>query len=325
MTVADETRSAPQIVLNQRFSDINALGEAVDWDLDFRQLEPGKLNARVVLIAGHHCSATRFEFNRKFHQRGCPPSGVLTFGFPDRKSGSLRWNGEEAEPGALFNFNNGRLDGVNPGNLCGNTLSFTGAFLQNVAETLGFDLDLATCLNSTGIWNPCGSEHDHLRRNLRVFQLFALNGHGGARQRLKEQFDFDLAASVVRILAKNRNKQPHECKPFRAAALKRALMLIDDPHQEFISVSDLCKKAGASWATLERAFAEEFGISPKSYITSRRLSAVRKRLLEADSSNVITEIATAWGFWHMGRFAADYRRQFGELPSQTLSSKRIEH
>jgi hypothetical protein len=30
------------------------------------------------------------------------------------------------------------------------------------------------------------------------------------------------------------------------------------------------------------------------------------------------DVANNWGFWYMGRFAADYRRQFGELPSVTL-------
>jgi len=29
-------------------------------------------------------------------------------------------------------------------------------------------------------------------------------------------------------------------------------------------------------------------------------------------------VANAWGFWHMGQFARDYRRLFGELPSDTL-------
>lgn len=322
MTAVREANSSLQVVLNQRVSDLTAFGEAFDWDLDFRQIEAGKLTATVLLIVGQQFSTMRIDFNRKFHQRGCPPPGVLTFGFPDRRSGNLRWNGVEAEPGALLNFNDGRLDGVNPGNLGGNTLSFNEAFLQDVAETLGYDLDLETFVSSAGIWNPCDGQHDRLRADLRVLQRIAVNGHAWARKRLIEKFEFDLAASVVRILGRNCDKEPREYKPFRAAALKRALVLIDDPHQEFISVADLCKKVGASWATLERAFAEEFGISPKSYITSRRLSAVRKRLLEADSSIVITDVAFAWGFWHMGRFAADYRKQFGELPSQTLKSNR---
>jgi len=322
MTAADGTGDSLRVVANQRVNDLTAFGEAVGWDVDFRQIEAGKLTASVLLVAGHQFSTIRIEFNRRFHQRGCPPPGVLTFGFPDRRSGNLRWNGLEAEAGALLNFNDGRLDGVNPGNFVGNTLSFNEAFLQGVAETLGFDLDLAACVNSTGIWNPGDSEHDRLRGDLRVLQRIAVNDQGRDRKQLLELLAFDLAAGVVRILGRNCDKEPREYRPFRSAALKRALVLIDDPHQEFIGVADLCKKAGASWATLERAFAEEFGTSPKSYITSRRLSAVRKRLLRADSSAVITDIANAWGFWHMGRFAADYRKQFGELPSQTLKSNR---
>jgi AraC family ethanolamine operon transcriptional activator len=31
----------------------------------------------------------------------------------------------------------------------------------------------------------------------------------------------------------------------------------------------------------------------------------------------LNSFANNWGFWHMDRFAADYRRQFGELPSET--------
>jgi len=35
----------------------------------------------------------------------------------------------------------------------------------------------------------------------------------------------------------------------------------------------------------------------------------------------ITQISSQWGFWHMGQFGADYKRQFGELPSETLGRK----
>ncbi|MBE1043174.1 helix-turn-helix domain-containing protein, partial [Escherichia coli] len=32
----------------------------------------------------------------------------------------------------------------------------------------------------------------------------------------------------------------------------------------------------------------------------------------------LTELALDFGFAHLGRFAEQYRRQFGELPSETL-------
>ena len=33
----------------------------------------------------------------------------------------------------------------------------------------------------------------------------------------------------------------------------------------------------------------------------------------------VADVANEWGFWHMGGFAADYRKLFGELPSTTLN------
>ena len=36
----------------------------------------------------------------------------------------------------------------------------------------------------------------------------------------------------------------------------------------------------------------------------------------------VQDIAARWGFWHLGHFVTDYRRMFGELPSQTLQARR---
>jgi hypothetical protein len=65
----------PQVLLDQNFHDMSLLGEAVEWDLEFRQIEAGKLNARAALLAGPRNMFMRVEFDRKFHQRGCPETG----------------------------------------------------------------------------------------------------------------------------------------------------------------------------------------------------------------------------------------------------------
>ena len=65
------------------------------------------------------------------------------------------------------------------------------------------------------------------------------------------------------------------------------------------------------------AFRDRYDLSPKAFINSERLVRVKQDLRSRPDNVPIVEIANHWGFWHMGQFARDYRRQFGELPSQT--------
>ena len=52
-------------------------------------------------------------------------------------------------------------------------------------------------------------------------------------------------------------------------------------------------------------------------------AGVRKKLIDTQSHTTkISDIANLWGFWHLGRFASYYQRQFSELPSETLKYKK---
>ena len=82
-------------------------------------------------------------------------------------------------------------------------------------------------------------------------------------------------------------------------------------------MTDLSQESGASIRTLRRGFQERFGVSPKAYLLAQRLIGARRALRSATKQTLVTDVANNWGFWHMGQFAADYRRQFGELPSET--------
>jgi transcriptional regulator GlxA family with amidase domain len=45
----------------------------------------------------------------------------------------------------------------------------------------------------------------------------------------------------------------------------------------------------------------------------------RRALRDADPERTsVTEIATAHGFWELGRFSVEYRNLFDESPSMTL-------
>ena len=88
------------------------------------------------------------------------------------------------------------------------------------------------------------------------------------------------------------------------------------------TIKDICRASGASYRTLNYAFLDRFGVAPKQYLQAVRLDGVRKDLRRDEPDVTVSNIANNWGFWHMGQFAADYKRQFGELPSETLRRDR---
>ena len=55
------------------------------------------------------------------------------------------------------------------------------------------------------------------------------------------------------------------------------------------------------------------------YAKQIRLESAQRALLAARSGiTTVTDVAMDHGFFQLGRFSADYRRVFGELPSVTL-------
>jgi len=86
-----------------------------------------------------------------------------------------------------------------------------------------------------------------------------------------------------------------------------------------LTVAELARFCEVPQRTLQRHFVTFLGHPPLAHFRRLRLGAVRDALLSPGDGASITEIATSFGFTHLGRFAAEYRRLFGELPSATLA------
>ncbi|MFO0157653.1 MAG: helix-turn-helix domain-containing protein [bacterium] len=88
--------------------------------------------------------------------------------------------------------------------------------------------------------------------------------------------------------------------------------------EEPVSLGRLCEVAGVGDRCLQLTFEAHRGMSPMRFVAERRMAAVHRRLRAASPTTDVTSIATRYGFSHLGRFAAEYRKVFGESPSQTL-------
>ena len=74
-----------------------------------------------------------------------------------------------------------------------------------------------------------------------------------------------------------------------------------------------------SASTLLRSFRLHRGTTPIRFAKQLRLEATQRALLAGDAKTTsVSEVAIEFGFFQLGRFSAEYKRAFGEYPSQTL-------
>jgi AraC-like DNA-binding protein len=90
---------------------------------------------------------------------------------------------------------------------------------------------------------------------------------------------------------------------------------------EPIRIRDIADVCCVTPRTLENGFRDFKNTTPIAYLRQLRLEAVRRELMTSKGPARISEIARRWGFVDLGRFAERYRREFGELPSETVRKR----
>jgi AraC-like DNA-binding protein len=103
---------------------------------------------------------------------------------------------------------------------------------------------------------------------------------------------------------------------------RRARDFMIDHGGEPFSVPALAAALGVGQRTLFVAFNDAFGMPPAAFARALQLDRVRRQLVAAPPGATVTSAALDEGVEHLSRFAGAYRRQFGELPSETLRRAR---
>lgn len=115
--------------------------------------------------------------------------------------------------------------------------------------------------------------------------------------------------------------QPNK-RTFAQGRVDLAVEFILNHASESLTLSDIASAAGLSVRSLSSSFPQCKNMTPIEYLKKTRFDYVRAALLMARGSDVtVTDVAYQWGLNHVGRFASEYRRRFGEYPSVTLQGK----
>lgn len=107
-----------------------------------------------------------------------------------------------------------------------------------------------------------------------------------------------------------------QIKPFY---IKKAIDFIHENTNRLITLSELVDATGVSLRTLQSGFAKYYNTGPSTFIKQMRLNKAREELIATSNcETTVAEVAAKWGFYNPCSFSQNYKKIFGESPSETL-------
>ena len=284
------------------------------WNLDLRQLAPGKLDPHVAATAVNDLIVTNDRWEGHLQGLGCTPSDCVTFCGVTKPLG-IRWNGLTLEDICLPTGSGG----------CDwefRTPQGTNHWVIMIPEAvlaghMGVDKAVVSRLGSR-LLQP----EIHRFQRLHMLAVHSLQRPTEFHKVTPWISEALLREQILETAGQILNGSLVEPQGFRASkralAHQRALRHIDS-YGVAATPASAATAAGVSLRVLQMAFQEQMGITPKHYIRLCQLNRLHASLHNASADNAsVTELMEECGFHEFGRIAGQYCRLFGELPSQTL-------
>lgn len=307
-------------LLRRSFTDFDEFTAAArGWDVEWRQLDPGRFKSDLVQLAVREAILGWASASRRLEQRGASPAGLVTFVIPGTRTAFV-WRGHHISPwdimvsGPLSDF-----ESISPPGWSIFTLSLPLERLNRELAESGIAASGVSLIRGEVV-RSTRPVVDRLRRVLRRIRSTVESAHGILGAEANGWMERDVLGALANAIAAGavNRVQPHG--GLQPNVLQSAKAMIGESLDQPPTVTELCQSLGVGSSTLYKVFREQVGISPQSYIKAQRLNGARSLLKKARPGTLVAQVANQMGFWHMGQFAADYRRQFGELPSKTLAS-----
>ncbi len=310
--------------LKRDFEDFEEFAENLRlWNIQIQKLQKGKSTNTLKQLKLGEIQIAYGYFQGKTHQVGDTPPG-RTIAFHVGNNSQLTWRKKKVPYNGLMIFpNNSELDAVTKGT---NNNIFTITIPEDLlasripTEAQGAYHKLVSTQDLICIPKDYLSRLQHLIQM--CFQAIENKPELTTSQSFEQKIQEEILYTVSQALS------PVECNLPRSTRIPKNKIWenVEEAMNLYLSsplkVSELSQAAGVSERTLQRLFQGHFGVSPKAYLCRLRLNEVRHNLKRSIPGEVvITDIANNWGFWHMGQFASDYRKLFGELPSDTLRQR----
>ena len=291
------------------------------WQQEYEQLSGGTFSGTLDEVWFGNIQLFRERTNQVLHQTGRSWDGSRTIGVTLDAAGDGLLSGTTLHADSLVTLEGGEpLDFRTPKQLDIIAVSTGAMELQEFARSM-WDIDTEARLSTPGVLEQSVAS----ARTLGAFLETLLNNIKARPQMLNypqirkvlEQEIFNQLAIAVRDAGPGKQAV---ATTSRKCVVEKAKAYVLEHHDDLVTVTDLCKALNISRRTLQYSFESILDINPVAYLRAIRLNRVR-RALKANAGCpdiTVADIAAHWGFWHLSRFAANYKQIFGELPSETL-------
>lgn len=318
------TRPAAPAVVERHFHDLDELAAAIlHADVEFVPLStPAKMDSRLLRLDLEEGASLQIgEMDVPHLGHAVSHTGVYQLAFPLASTAPLVWNGHAVERGNALLYRPGsELQGTAQSADRWAVLTVPLARFQRTMVAL-WGTELPRFTENCRLARPDAAVALELPTVLeRVLGVAREDAPALASPDARRGLTEQLLGLTVRALEgltdrpaeRERTLLSHSRIVAKAEEFMRARLALP------LYVADLCQATGVSERTLRSAFRNVYGVGPNRFLKLRRLNQVRRVLQRAGMGSLVSEVATRHGFWDLGRFAGDYRRLFGESPSQTL-------
>ncbi|MBV8618535.1 MAG: helix-turn-helix domain-containing protein [Curvibacter sp.] len=295
-----------------------------NWDLRYEQLDCGRFEGAFSEVRWPGMQIFIERTTRRIRQRGMLPADACGAGILLEGQGPVCLNGQQSDRGTLIACDAAELDLCTPADCTLAGMVIDGPLLREATRRLS-DLDALLQPGALLAMKPPEASLAPWRTLLTqsvqtVSRQPALMDDDGFRQRLQDDLLYSLISAME---GAHRAQRIYPCDR-RKRIVDRACELILSRPDAPPTMLEVCDQVGASPRKLGYCFNEVLGLSPARYIKAVRLNAVRRELSHGEAAGCsVYDVAARWGFWHFGHFSADYKRQFAELPSETLRRGRL--
>jgi len=294
-----------------------------EWDQRYEQLTPGPFVGSVHEFCCGSIQTFRETTSQGVHEAGAPWRGSRAFGIPvGTSAGIALFRGQPVDADTVVTLGgNDELDFYTPRGFDILGLVVDAAALESHARSVEHRDIHADC-GGRGAVKPEPTRLAALRSLLlSVLESVDANPAPFQHRQTQRVLEQSLMSAAIAAVADDRTAPKQPCSS-RRHIVEAAKAFMHERIAEPITVADLCIALGVSRRTLQYSFQEVLGLNPVCFLRAVRLNGVRRDLKCAAPVTSVQDSAAKWGFWHLGHFVTDYKRMFGELPSETLRRKR---